>query len=162
MKKNGFTLIEVIIAMTILSIAILPFMSVLTQNLKASIITKEKYTGSHYAKALAEEIKLRHFGVETATIPLWSGNFDRTTYDTIDNYNEFDEKTRGGITDLSGNLVDGNYFRKVKVDPVDSINLQPISSGTVENKKITVECWVQHSTTDEAITIFEFYISAGG
>ena len=162
MKKNGFTLVEIVIAIAILSIAVFPFMQVLTQNLRVSMTTKQTYIGSHYAKALAEEIKLRHFGTTAFPMPAGAVSFDRRTYDDVDDYNGYDESANGGITDLSGVSFENSYFRMVRVEPVDSSDLRPIIIGTIDVKRVTVECWVVENSANEMITAIEFYVSSGG
>ncbi len=55
--KNGFTLIEVLIAISIFSVAIMAFLAAINSSLNSVIENKKRYEAFYYSKELYEGIK---------------------------------------------------------------------------------------------------------
>ncbi|BDU51440.1 prepilin-type N-terminal cleavage/methylation domain-containing protein [Haliovirga abyssi] len=173
-KDNGFTLVEILIAIVILTLAVFPFLQVIANNTNVTIEGKRKFVASHYAKELLEEIKLKRFDekkkkrdtpnagqwsrVETGTaIIVREDDEDKSSinraendWDDIDDYNGYNESGIG-ILDFNGldsnkEPEDKNYYRKVSVIYVNDSDLTPAPiDTTTDTKKVKVECYYKDS-----------------
>ncbi len=142
MKKNGYSLIEVIIAVTILSLAVFPFMNVIASNSAVVMDAKKRFKASFYAKELIEEIKLKNYEHDL------SGTTRLNGFNDIEDYNGYTEKNEG-IKDIQGNIRDSDFYRVVTVQN----NTSDLS--TDNTKRVTVQCFYND---DEMFSEFIWYI----
>ncbi|OQY10201.1 MAG: hypothetical protein B6I28_01525 [Fusobacteriia bacterium 4572_132] len=151
MNENGFSLVEVLIAIVLLTLVIFPFMDVVTISTKATIDSKKRFKASNYAKELLEEIKLKKFdekdnkpesedwseiGEESSED---SNNGRNNDWNDIDDYDGYTEDGIG-IKGLEGNVYDDKFYRKVEVYYVDDDTLEEIGSKS-NTKKVIVKCY---------------------
>lgn len=125
-KKNGFTLIEVIMIIVVVAIAIPALLIILGQEAKQSVNAELQVSATNVAQALMEEIKTKRWD-ENATVPPYSilgidappdNAGDPSTYDDVDDYAVgVPDVTVGGVT----------YSRSVQVCYVQSSDLNNTS-----------------------------------
>jgi len=130
LKKNGFTLVEIMISIAILSMAVMPFIEVINQNMYLTIEAKKKYKAVYYAKELLEEIKLKNTGA--------NADYDANRYnekDNIEDYNGYSESI--GITSLDNSTTafDENYYRTVEIKDAD------VEKYGANVREVTVNCY---------------------
>jgi len=154
MDEKGFSLIEILIAIVLLTLVIFPFMDVVTISTKATIDSKKRFKASNYAKELLEEIKLKKFDEKDSKSDSpnsgdWSeigsdtgedeNNGRNNDWDDIDDYYEYTEEG-SGIKGLEGNIYDEKFYRKVEVKYVEDDSLED-TVGKSNTKKVIVECY---------------------
>lgn len=125
-KNSGFTLIEVLIAMFILTVGILAVVSMFTTSMKASQLGRNVTVGSRLAQNLMEQVKTQTFsnvvaGMCTGTgITVCSTTAVTTTFaadDTITRTGKFQEAS-GGINLASYNVT----LQQVENRPIAGLN----------------------------------------
>lgn len=130
-KINGFTLIETIVGIVVLSIAFAVLTSLIAPANKQSADLVQQVKASEIAQSLLSEIQNRAFddrsdmsgGIErcqldcSSNMGSESGESNRSQYDDVDDYNGFEQTidgyqvlvTVGNDSDLDGNtLEDGD------------------------------------------------------
>ncbi|NLK62283.1 MAG: prepilin-type N-terminal cleavage/methylation domain-containing protein [Fusobacteria bacterium] len=109
MKKRGFTLVEIIISIAILSIAIFPFIEIINNNMKLSSEAHKNYKAIYYSKGLLEELKLK---------------ITQNSGDNLKNYDKYTEKNRG-IRKPTQNIdvLDTEFYRTISVKSITEIEL---------------------------------------
>ncbi|MGM0508115.1 MAG: type IV pilus modification PilV family protein [Fusobacteriota bacterium] len=148
--EKGFSLIEILIAIVILSLGIFPFMDVINQSTKSTVDGKRRFIASHYSRELIQEIKLKRFDEEKNNPGSWSdigsdtgestANGRLEDWNDIDDYHGYTEKNTG-ILDINEDIYDENYYRKVWVYYVDDDTLEELESGKSNTKKVIVRCF---------------------
>lgn len=177
MKKNGFTLVEVMVALVIISLVITSFLNVMARNLKTMDDSTKRYRAKGYAKMLLEEIKMKRFDERVTPTPTWStigrdagevltttatANGRRNTatnngWDDIDDYNQYAETNR--IVDIAGIAETNglNYYRSVSVEYVNDTTFAP-SAVPTRTKHIVVSCFFTPVLLENVVTE-EWYIT---
>ncbi|WP_301100811.1 prepilin-type N-terminal cleavage/methylation domain-containing protein [Propionivibrio sp.] len=141
--QAGFTLLELIIAMVIISVGVTGVLAALDTSVKASadpLVSKQMLA---VAEELLEETLLRPYavvGVAPVNAPASCGGFSppaRTTFDDVSDYHNYETT---GICDIDGAAVAGLAAYGVKVTVVANgaiaTDLTGLPAGAV--KKITV------------------------
>jgi MSHA pilin protein MshD len=95
-KRNGFTLIELVMSMVIISIASVGILSVMNLTQKHSADPLVERQALAIAEAYMEEILLQNYGTCTAT--------SRATYSCVGNYNGLQDV---GAHDQAGAAISG-------------------------------------------------------
>lgn len=170
-KTRGFSLIELLIAITILTLAIFPFMENLANNLNFAIENKNMFKAMNYSKELLEEIKLKAF--DKNKIFPWSdikantenGRFNKWT--SVEDYHNYNEKNFG-IRGLLGKIEDKNFYRRVKVVYYyDNLSrkvkktyseLDEEERKKVNTKLIIVDCYDER---DELYYTLKYFVTGG-
>lgn len=171
MEKKGFTLIELICAISILGVGIpaLSYLYNVTFITSASnAITVQEY---YLASGLLNEISQRRFQ-ESTDFP---GNspengeviqYDRRSFNDIDDYNQFN-LSWGELSpprDESGNPMNSfptfsQYVEVVNVSPptinFDSRNFNPQADGSTSFKLVTVT--VKNTRTNQEISLYKLF-----
>lgn len=110
-NSKGVTLIELIVAMVVISIAVVGVMSVLNYTTLHSADPVLRHQAIAIAEAYMEEISLKNY-----SDPDSDGEANRSQYDDVDDY---DGLTDNGAVDQNGNAIAGlnNYRVSVSVIP---------------------------------------------
>lgn len=125
-KNSGFTLIEVLIAMFILSVGILAVVSMFTTSMKASQLGRNVTVGNRLAQNLMEQVKTQTFSSALTDMCTSTGILncvttpDTTTYvagDTDTGAGTFQEAS-GGINLVSYNVT----LQQVENRPITGLN----------------------------------------
>lgn len=131
LRQSGFSLIEVVVFIVIVSVGVVGLMSVMNTTVKHSADPMLRKQAIAVAESLMEEITLKDFNdpdgvAETA----------RKDYDDVGDYNGF---SMTGITDVYGNAIAGltGYQASVTVDKTTA-TLGGIAAGSVALIAVTV------------------------
>jgi MSHA pilin protein MshD len=110
-NKKGFTLIELIVAMVVISVALVGVMSVINYTTLHSADPVLRHQAIAIAEAYMEEITLKNY-----TDPDADGEVSRLLFDDVDDY---DGLADSGAVDQNGNVISGlaNYSVNVRVVP---------------------------------------------
>ena len=128
-RQRGVTLIELIVALTIVAIAVAGMMAAFTRATAASADPMVAKQMAAVAETLMEEIQLKPY-----TPAAHSGN-SRADYNDVLDYQDY---TTTGVFDISGNAVAGlgDYTVKVKIEPV---TLTGMSSADAYRIVVSIE-----------------------
>ncbi len=110
-SDSGFTLIELIVAMVVISVALVGVMTVINYTTLHSADPVLRQQAIVIAEAYMEEITLKNY-----TDPDADGEASRALFDDVDDYNGL---TDSGAHDQNGNAISGleNYSVNVSVVP---------------------------------------------
>lgn len=151
--KRGFTLIEVIMIIVVVSIAIPTLLIVLGQGARQGVNAELEISATNVAQALMEEIKSKNWdqnspippgaysilgidGGETAGIP--------STYNDVDDYNAgAPAVTVGGVS----------YTRAVQVCYVPSTNLNDTSACNTTTDYKRIQVTVSNATLGSVVLV---------
>ena len=119
----GFTLIELIVAMVVISVALVGVMSVITYTTLHSADPVLRQQSIAIAEAYMEEITLKNYSDPDA-----DGETSRALYDDVDDY---DGLSDSGAHDQNGNGISGleNYTVSVTVQAANIGSSGPQISG---------------------------------
>ncbi len=111
LTNRGFTLIELIVAMVVISIALVGVMSVINYTTLHSADPVLRQQSIAIAESYMEEISLKNYAD-----PDTDGEGSRALFDDVDDYNGL---TDSGAHDQNGNAISGleNYLVRVSVTP---------------------------------------------
>ena len=120
--QAGFTLVELIVFIVIVSVAVVGVLTVMNVTVKASADPLLRKQTIAMSEAVLEEVLAKDYGSPSSTTPSQSVNCtDRSTYATVDDYNCFAGATAGArilgsqmLSTTSGPLPD-TYWAKVVV-----------------------------------------------
>ena len=81
-KKKGFSLIEVVMALAVISIGVLPILSMYPSALKMTVKATENEEWSRVTMSILDYVKSRGYKTLTSTTysSLWSGDVSEKTY----------------------------------------------------------------------------------
>lgn len=127
-NKRGVTLIELIIAMVVISVALVGVMSVINYTTRHSADPVLRQQAIAIAEAYMEEITLKNY-----FDPDTDGEASRALYDDVDDYNGLSDS---GARDQNGNAISGLEHYAVNVS-VQTQNYGP-SGSEVSGLKIDV------------------------
>lgn len=107
----GFTLVELIVAMVVISIALVGVMSVINYTTSHSSDPVLRQQAISIAEAYMEEISLKNY-----VDPDADGEGNRGLFDDVDDYNGLSDS---GAVDQNGNAISGlgNYSVSVSITP---------------------------------------------
>ena len=110
-KNQGFTLIELIVAMVVISVALAGVMSVINYTTLHSADPVLRHQAIAIAEAYMEEISLKNYADPDA-----DGETDRALFDDVDDYNGLSDS---GAVDQNGHAIAGleKYSISVSVTP---------------------------------------------
>ena len=127
-SKDGFTLIEIIMIIVVVSIAIPTLLIMVGQEAKFGVDAEIRVTATNVAQALLEEIKTKQWDQNspippgTASTTLGpDGEATRTAYTDIDDFNDVDPAAAGCTDSVTVNNV--SFTRAVEVCYVNPGNL---------------------------------------
>ena len=135
--EKGFTLIEMIMSMLIISIALIGIFSVMNMTVSRSADPMIQNQAVVIAESYLEEILLMDFcddPADTVNCPLASGSETgetRSTFDDVDDYNGLSDS---GATDQSGTVITGLSEYNVTV----SVTVVTITGVAAKEIKVTV------------------------
>lgn len=134
-SQRGFTLIELVIFIVVVSIGMAGILSVMNTTVKSSADPMVRKQALAIAESLLEEIVQKEYGT-TATysctaVAFPATGWNRALFDCVGDYNGY---TVNAVTDASGNAVSGlsNY----RIAPPVAISAPTVNGQTV--KKIVV------------------------
>ena len=110
-NPRGFTLIELIVAMVVISVALVGVMSVINLTVLHSADPVLRQQSIAIAESYMEEISLKNY-----TDPDTDGEGSRALFDDVDDYDGLND---AGAHDQNGHLISGleSYSVKVSVSP---------------------------------------------
>ncbi|MDA3903080.1 MAG: prepilin-type N-terminal cleavage/methylation domain-containing protein [Desulfuromusa sp.] len=110
-NKKGFTLIELIVAMVVISVALVGVMSVINYTTLHSADPVLRHQAIAIAEAYMEEITLKNYSDPDA-----DGEVSRSLFDDVDDYNGLADS---GAHDQNGSAISGleNYSVSISVAP---------------------------------------------
>jgi MSHA pilin protein MshD len=111
LKQSGFTLVELIVAMVVISIAIVGVMSAINYSTLHSADPVLRQQSIAIAESYMEEISLKNY-----SDPDIDGEVSRALFDDVDDYNGLADN---GARDQKGNTISGleNFLVQVRVAP---------------------------------------------
>jgi len=140
---RGFTLVEMIIAMVIISVGLAGVMAVLTNTGVQSadpMVTKQV---TAIAEGMMEEIMLKPVQGPGTAVPPGAGCM-RTEFDEINDYNGYDQP----VCDITGAPGVAGYRIKVSVA---SASGDALSGGVPDTDAVRIAVTVNHGTTSYAL-----------
>lgn len=126
----GFSLIEVIVAMLLISVGVLGLLSAMNTTIKSSADPMVRKQAIAVAESLLEEITLKEFANPTGG---YIGS-DRAQFDDVSDYSGY--QTTTGIVDISGTAIGG--LSGYNISAVTVANAALGSVGSSDAKLITV------------------------
>lgn len=140
--KRGFTTVELLIAISILSLVMLSAMELITSKFMMNEESVRRYKAVNYLKSLQTEISVRNFD-ENTNAP-WSAvlgrdgeSTDRKEWNDIDDYNSYDESS-SKIVNLKNEELSDEFYRTVSVTYVDNDSLE-LSGTETDTKRVFLE-----------------------
>jgi MSHA pilin protein MshD len=127
---SGFSLIEVIVAMLLISVGVLGLLSAMNTTVKSSADPMVRKQAIAVAESLLEEITLKDFANPTGG---YTGT-DRAQFDDVSDYAGY--QTTTGIVDISGAAIGG--LSSYNITSVTVANAALGSIGSSDAKLITV------------------------
>ena len=130
-SHGGFSLIEVIVAMLLISVGVLGILSAMNTLVKNSADPMVRKQAIAVAESLLEEITLKDFANPTGG---YSGT-DRTQFDDVSDYAGY---TTTGIVDISGTAISGLSGYNISSVTVANAALGSIASSDAKLITVTV------------------------
>jgi MSHA pilin protein MshD len=166
-RRGGFTLIEIVMIIVVISIAIPALLIILGQGTRQSVDAELQVSATNVAQALMEEIKTKRWdenspippGTYTTTLgpelPGEPWDITHSNYDDVDDYHNLyansgntDAVTIGGVT----------YTRDVQVCYVQASDLNTcVDSTTTDYKRIRVTATNPNLGSVELVTLVTNY-----
>ena len=163
-KKNGFSLVEVLVSLVIISLALVAWTSNFTVGVRGPERAEDKTTSVFLAQAILEEIRSASFADpnQSPVFGLESGEAatppTRINFDDVDDYNNWNEsppQRKDGST-LSGL---SRYRRSVTVANVTQNNFNTSASpGTTDFKKVTVSVYKVIQNNKSNVSVIKFFM----
>ena len=143
-RQSGMTLIDLIVAIVIISIGLAGVLLAFTTTVRHSADPMVRKQMSAIADEMMEEILLKPFAV-TADLP--SAVCARDTYNDVRDYNGY---SAVNICDIDGTTVLSGYGVSVSVSPPAA---SPVSlSGVAATDQLTVKVNVTHGSESYSLT----------
>lgn len=125
-KKSGFTLIEILIAMFILSVGIMGVTGMFTTSMKAGVLGRNATVGNRLAQNLMEQVKTQTFSSALADMCTSTGILNCITTPDTTTYVAGDTDTGAGtFTEASGGINVASYsvtLQQVENTPITGLN----------------------------------------
>ena len=147
MDIKGFTLVEILIAIVVLAIALVPLIGVFTTGSKESGVAQKITIGTSLAQDLLEEIRSKQFDEDiiNPTIPNKLGpeknekrfNPPTRNFDDVDDYNGYADSPPEELDGIVMSEYAG-YSRSVIVEYVDEDDFDIVSSVITKCKRIII------------------------
>lgn len=159
-KSNGFTLIEILIALVILSMGIVMLITMFTVGMDGVVANQKRTQATNLAQDLMDEIMGKNFDeTSSGTAPgnlgpeLGESSTDRSTWDDVDDYLGLESGESPPRDAVDNELTSYNDFtRYASVWYVQSTDLNtPEITNSTELKRISV--WVSHSEISDVVVI---------
>ena len=129
-RRRGFTLIEVLIFIVVVSVGLAGILSVMNTVVKSSADPMVRKQSIAIAESLLEEILLKAYAKPAGSTVVPAGA-NRAQYDCVDDYNGY---SHTGIVDLEGQTIFG--LESYSISPSVSVTTATISG--VSLKRVTV------------------------
>ena len=167
-SENGFTLIELILILTILGIAVSGLMLYFIKGVGSGHQSQQRTTAVTLAQDLLEEIHSKCWdetsasvspcqGAVTASSIGSDGGESRATYDDVDDFNGLNNTPPINSQGSSMSSFSG-YNQQVSVCYVDVADLNTCKgSGTSDFKKIVVDIYYGGGQKTELVTVVANY-----
>lgn len=127
MSRKGFTIIELVIALTIIAIVFYAFISIFSNLAPKDINARTLATGTHLINRTIEQTMLKNFTAITSTsATAFSAPFDQ-------------------------------YYNQVIVNYVTTAELDTLAPGTTPYKRVRVLVWGLNLPTREGVTLAVTY-----
>ena len=147
LRQRGFTLIELIIFIVVVSAGLAGILSVMNTTIKASADPMVRKQMVAVAESLLEEIVLKDYAklADSTVVGYGVSGWSRANFDCVDDYNGY-HPTGTGIVDPAGNATPG----------LESYNISPVLVEAttdltgVTAKKITVS--ITHGSDTISLT----------
>jgi len=145
--SSGFTLVEVVLAMLLLSVAVVSMLRAFPPGLKQIPIFEGKADAIYAAQSLMEEIRARrwdeHRGGRTPPGSLGPdpGELKRSDFDDIDDYKGYSDSL-------------GSCLRTVDVVYVNDDSIDAVWSSPTDTKRISVTVSNAAAGSDVRLTLF--------
>ena len=137
-RSGGFTLIEMIVAVTIVSIVMAAMMSVFSMTVKSSADPVQPKQAMLVAESMLEEILLKPYGnPDGGYVAACSATCDRARFDDVKDYNNYASSGVYALDDLS-TPVAGLQAYVVKVLVADSTTTANANTSTGQRITVTV------------------------
>lgn len=135
LRQSGFTLIEVIIFIVVVSAGLAGILLVSNTVVAASADPMVRKQAISVAESMLEEILLKEYTKpsDSTAVAFGVSGWSRALFDTVDDYNGYN--TTGGITDVSGAAVDG--LSGFNISPAVTVASSSDLTGA-NAKKVTV------------------------
>lgn len=135
LRQSGFTLIEVIIFIVVVSAGLAGILLVSNTVVAASADPMVRKQAISVAESMLEEILLKEYTKpsDSTAVAYGVSGWSRALFDTVDDYNGYN--TTGGITDVSGAAVDG--LSGFNISPAVTVASSSDLTGA-NAKKVTV------------------------
>ncbi len=133
-QRRGFTILEMLVAIVVISVGLAGVMSAFTNSVKGSADPAVRIQLQAIAEQLMEEILLKPYAVTANAAP--TKTCGRDTYNDVSDYNGY-PSTSCPISDVDGNAIAGLTGYSVSVT-VSAGTLAVAAMTTVPGKKITV------------------------
>jgi MSHA pilin protein MshD len=166
-RRDGFTLIEMVLIIIIVAVAIPALLIVLGQGTRQSVDAELQVTATNVAQALLEGIKTKRWDENspippgTYTTPLGpetgeTWNINHSNYDDVDDYNNLYANSGNADAVIVGGVT---YTRDVQVCYVPSSNLNDTSacSTVTDYKRIKVTVTNTTLGSVELVTVVTNY-----
>ncbi len=140
-KKKGFSLIEVVMALAVISIGVLPILSMYPSALKMTVKATENEEWSRVTMSILDYVKSRGYKTLTSTTysSLWSGDVSEKTYGPfIKNGTKYTESSFESDFLKSSNLFFVNTKGINLVDYKFSIYMEKVQPQTTSGGSIEV------------------------
>ncbi|MDD5491814.1 MAG: prepilin-type N-terminal cleavage/methylation domain-containing protein [bacterium] len=145
---SGFTLAEVLVAVVVITVALVPLISVLGQGVKRAKDPQRITVANMLAQDLMEEILCKKFDEDPTnpdtTARLGPDSFETRSgtptsrnYDDVDDYDGYNETPPREVDNTTMTEYTG-YRRSVVVEYVSETNLDLVSTAITRFKRITV------------------------
>jgi type II secretory pathway pseudopilin PulG len=144
-NPRGFTLAESLTASVVLAAAVIGISGSLSASYQQTAVHGDNASALDLARELMEEVAAKPFTVTGTNASGWPAVTDRNLYDTIDDFNGY-EDTSSSIKLSDGSTVDvgngGTFTRKVTVTNAVPTGLTGTASDFAE---VTVRVSTPHS-----------------
>lgn len=131
-RGSGFTLIEVIVLIVVMSVSLAGVLLLFQNTVRASADPQVYKQALAIGEAMLDEIMLASYD------PVAGGGGARANFNDVDDYAGY--STAGGMTDIQGNPIPGlaTYNVSVTLNPATLDDSAPATPAVTEAKRITV------------------------
>ncbi|MDD5131082.1 MAG: prepilin-type N-terminal cleavage/methylation domain-containing protein [bacterium] len=147
-SSSGFTLAEILVAVVVITVALVPLITVMGQGVKRSKDPQRITVANMLAQDLMEEIMCKKFDEDPTnpdttarlgpdSLESRSGNPTSRNYDDVDDYDGFNETPPKEVDNTTMTEYTG-FRRRVIVDYVSETNLDTISTAITRFKRVSV------------------------
>jgi MSHA pilin protein MshD len=134
-QRRGFTILEMLVAIVVISVGLAGVMSAFTNSVKGSADPAVRIQLQAIAEQLMEEILLKPYAVTANSAP--TKTCGRETYNDVSDFNGYPASASCPISDVDGDPVPNLTGYTVSVS-VSAGSLTASGLATVPGKKVTI------------------------